>query len=372
MFYCGRLIYAAPLKIILTVTNDLSYDQRMWRICTALAEDGHAVKLVGRQLKKSITLNHQPYEQERLRCWFVKGKLFYAEYNIRLFFFLLFQKADAICSIDLDTILAGFFACRLKSIKQVYDAHEYFTEVPEVLERPVVRKAWEQIAAYTIPKIKNAYTVNESLAAIFEERYKTKFTAIYNTPPYREIAAPDNFKRRIILYQGALNEARGLEELISAMVHIDAILWLIGEGDLSYKLREQVKRLKIDNKVIFKGMVAPAELPTYTLQATIGINVSRNMGLSYYHSLNNKCFDYMHAALPSVTNDFPEYRRINDRFEIMLLTQCREDLLRNDILALLNNEELYLKLKQNCLLASKYYSWQAEKEKLKKIYAHLR
>src|SRR5437667_9925928 len=84
-------------RIYFTVTNDLTYDQRMKRICTSLAENGYDVVLVGRKLKQSLPLKKEKYKQNRIRCWFNKGKLFYFEYNLRLSNFLILKKMDAIC-----------------------------------------------------------------------------------------------------------------------------------------------------------------------------------------------------------------------------------------------------------------------------------
>lgn len=360
------------MKILFTVTNDLTYDQRMQRICNSLASNGYDIELVGRLRGFSKPLASNTYKQTRLRCFFNKGKLFYVEYNLRLFFYLLFHRADIICSIDLDTILPGYYVSKLKGIHFVYDAHEYFTEVPEVLNRPKVKAFWERLERHLLPKVKNAYTVNSSIAKLFEEKYHTKFEVIYNAPAYQVQDAENHFQDRILLYQGALNASRGLTQMIHAMQEIDALFWIVGEGDLSLALRKLVKSLNLDHKVIFKGMVPPAELPAITKQATIGINVSENAGLSYYYSLNNKCFDYMHAGLPSITNDFPEYRAINEKFGISLLTQCEEKLLINDLNKILSDKELYDNLKQNCLIASEYYCWQREERKLLNFYAKFR
>jgi hypothetical protein len=132
-------------KIIFTVTTDLTYDQRMKRICTSVSSAGYSVVLVGRKKKSSLPLNNLSYKQHRLNCIFEKGKLFYAEYNIRLFFHLLFNRFDIVCSIDLDTILPGYFASKIKNKPQVYDAHEYFTEMEEVVSRPFIKKCWQWI-----------------------------------------------------------------------------------------------------------------------------------------------------------------------------------------------------------------------------------
>ena len=157
-------------RLIFTVINDLTYDQRMIRICTSLVKQGYEVLLVGRTLKKSISLQSQPFQQKRLFCFFQKGKFFYLEYNLRLFFFLLWKKFDAVCAIDLDTILPAFYISRWKNKPIVYDAHEYFTEVPEVVRRPNVQRVWERVAQKTIPKCTHCYTVCQSLADIFYEK----------------------------------------------------------------------------------------------------------------------------------------------------------------------------------------------------------
>ena len=111
-------------QLYFTVTTDLSYDQRMIRICSSLAHAGYTVTLVGRSKSDSISLSSgQAFLQKRIKCLFQKGKLFYAEYNFRLFFYLLLKKMDGICAIDLDTILPCYYISKLKKVKRVYDAH---------------------------------------------------------------------------------------------------------------------------------------------------------------------------------------------------------------------------------------------------------
>src|ERR1700760_2522883 len=101
-------------RIFCTVTNELNYDQRMIRICTSLAKAGYDSPLVGRSHKGSLPLVPRLFRQHRLRLFFKKGKLFYLEYNLRLFFFLLFRKMDCICAVDLDTILPCYFVSTLR------------------------------------------------------------------------------------------------------------------------------------------------------------------------------------------------------------------------------------------------------------------
>lgn len=358
-------------RIICTVTNDLTYDQRMIRICGSLARAGYEVTLVGRQRPASRPLSAEPFRQHRLPCCFEKGKLFYLEYNLRLFFFLLAQPFDVVCAVDLDTILPGFLTSRIKSKTCVYDAHEYFTEVPEVARRPAVKRIWEWVARFTIPRLKYAYTVGEGLARLFEQRYGTPFVVIRNVPlshplPERQPGS----EKAIILYQGTLNEGRGLEQAIEAMQAVEgAELWLAGEGDLSAALRQQVQQQGLEHKVRFLGYVPPAELRALTLQAHIGLNLLENKGLSYYYSLANKAFDYIQAGVPSVNMAFPEYQQLQQQFGVfILLENLSASAVSQAVNRLLQDEVFYQSLRQNCLEAAKILNWEREEQKLLGFY----
>ena len=174
-------------SIVFTVTTDLTYDQRMIRICNSLVAAGYDITLVGRKLNSSLPLTTQPFKQKRINCLFEKGKLFYAEYNIRLFFYLLFKKMDCIGAIDLDTILPCYFISKIKKIKRVYDAHELFCEMKEIVTRPGIYKMWKKIERFTVPKFPNGYTVNQPIADEFKKMYAVEYEVIRNIALLKEI-----------------------------------------------------------------------------------------------------------------------------------------------------------------------------------------
>ena len=170
------------MRITFTVTNGLNYDQRMIRICNSLANEGNIVKLIGVKHSDSPALEPKNYQQQRLNVLFRKGFGFYFEYNVRLFFYLLFQKTDVFCCIDLDTMLPVYFASSLKRKIKVYDAHEYFSQQKEIITRPKIYRTWHFIERTFVPKFKHGYTVSEGIAQEFLKKYHVPYEVIRNVP----------------------------------------------------------------------------------------------------------------------------------------------------------------------------------------------
>ena len=360
-------------KIFCTVTNDLTYDQRMQRICTTLQRNNFEVKLIGRKISNSKELTKQVYQQKRLQCFFNKGFLFYAEYNIRLFIFLLFSDFDIVCGCDLDTLLATTLAAKIKSKKVVYDAHEYFPESPELIGRYFKQQTWYFLEKILVPKTDALYTVTDSIAEIFNEKYATNCKVVRNLPFENTTIINNNFSNNILLYQGAVNIGRGLNEMLLAMLKIsNAMFWIVGDGDEMLHVKDNIKELQLENKVKLVGKKTPIELKNITQEATIGINLLENRGLSYYYSLGNKTFDYIQAAKPQVMIGFPEYIALNKKYEIgVIVEELSIENIVQAIQSLINNKELYNRLQQNCIVASKELCWEMEEKKLIKIYTEL-
>ena len=351
------------------VTNDLRFDQRMARICNSLQEAGYSVTLVGRHNHKNIGLVQKPYRQVRLNCFFQKGKWMYLEYNTRLFFYLLFKKASVITAIDLDSILAVYVVSILRRIPRVYDAHELFTEMKEVITRPSIHRIWLLIEKGTVPNFKHGYTVSPSIADEFRKRYGVQFGVIMNAPILEKPTSKNTASKKYIVYQGAVNEGRGLEWLIPAMKVVEVELWICGEGNFSDQCRQLIKSHGLENKVIMMGMKTPEELRTIAVDAYAGINLVEPLGLNQVYSLANKFFDYIHAGIPQLTMDFPEYKRINDEFETaILIDRLSPEIISTALNNLLQNEVLYSRLLINCPAAAAVYNWQNEERKLKLFY----
>ena len=359
-------------KIASLVTNDLHQDQRMNRICTSLVNAGYDVTLIGRKRKSSRPLAKMPFHRLRLNCWFERSILFYGEYNIRLFFHLLFNKYDIINANDLDTILPAIYVAKLKGVKVVYDAHEYFTEQEEIVNRPSLKKFWKRIERFAIPKVDKAITVSQGYANLFEKEYPIPFNIVRNATVLR--LAPDNCtpSEEYILYQGAVNYGRGLEQILLAMQFVNSKLYICGDGDILPDLKKQAKKLGISDKIEFIGFIEPEKLREYTCGAKIGLTLFAKDGLSHWHSLANRFFDYMHSGVPQLAMNYPEYAIFNQKDEVaVLIDDIAPKNIAEALNQLLSDQELYSRLAKNARIAREHANWQAQEKVLLTVYSDL-
>lgn len=357
--------------IYFSVTTDLVTDQRMIRICHSLEKQGYSVLLIGRM--SSTALPNRPFDQIRLNCRAKKGKWMYLEYNCRLFFFLMTaKKPEVLVSIDLDTILPVYLTSKLRSVKRVYDAHEWFSEMKEVITRPVIKTIWTWVEKTYVPKFPNGYTVSYSIAESFKKLYQVSYEVIMNASVLHENESCLPSTPPYLIYQGAVNEGRCLEWLIPAMKNVPMELWIFGDGNY----REQCIRLINENglseKVIMKGTVSPEALHVITRKAYAGINLVEPFGKNQLMSLANKFFDYFHAGIPQLTMNFPEYKNINEKYTVALLIDRPDpELIAMQLNKLIQNKVLYEGLISNCKKAANTYNWQEEEKKLLRFYKKL-
>lgn len=366
-----RMAVSINKRVVFTVTNELTYDQRMIRIGTCLARNGYDVLLIGRNLKNAPPLSPAVFRQERISCIFNKGFLFYVEYNLRLFIRLLFLGTDIIGAIDLDTILPCLLAARIKKVHRIYDAHELFCEMKEISGRPIVYRIWKFIERHTVPHFPLGYTVNRPIAEELERLYRVKYDIVRNVP-FEDASPPvpaEQKKEKYLIYQGSVNEGRSFETLIPAMKYVDAPLLIFGDGNFMEQTRELVRKHALDAKVIFKGKVVPDALHKYTRQAWAGITLFDAEGRSNYFSLANRFFDYVQAGIPQLCVDFPVYREMTAIYPVALLTRdLSAENLAKPLNALLSDTELYEQLSKACLEARKKWNWAMEEKQLLDFY----
>ncbi len=356
-------------RVLVAVTNDISSDQRVHKVANYLTRKGFEVVVFGRVLPTTFEVDRL-YKIVRRKLWFNANFLFYAEYNIRLLIFLLKNKSTYILSNDLDTLPACFIASRLKTNKLVYDSHELFTEVPELQGRKFIRSFWKMLEKLFVPKVKNAYTVSNNIAAFYKNEYGIEMGVIRNVPYLINAGTsiPITFptKNKILLYQGTLSENRGLKQVMLSLNYLEKVdLVIIGYGKEKDELVNFATEQKLNERVFFLGRIDYDILHNYTKKADIGILLEELVGLSFKYALPNKLFDYIHNELPVLASPLIEVKELIDRHGVGILISSHEPKhIAEKISVLLSNEDYIKRIKNNQRVIKENYCWENERQKL--------
>lgn len=372
---------------IISVISDVYTDQRILRTASVLKELNYDILIIGRQTKhlasSKITHSSHHYHIQHIHPLFQKGIGMYACFNLlllcRLFYWILKYKSTHILlyANDLDTLIPNYILSKLFHLPIVYDAHELFTEVPELQYKSIKKKIWQSIEKKIIPTLPFAITVNESIARIYQQKYHTLFYVIRNLssvqqPSYvksrTELNLPTN--KKIIILQGTgINIHRGAEELVEAMQYLNEnyLLLIIGGGDVFDTLKKLVQQYALSQKVKIYDRMPADELYHYTCCADLGISIDKADYLNYLYSLPNKIFSYIHAHIPILASRLPEIEKIINQYQIGMFIDNHQPTHIADKIQEALHHPLYLQWKQNTYKASKELNWNIEKEKLKTI-----
>lgn len=369
-------------RIIVLVSNDLATDQRVQKVCKSLVALGYSPLMLGRLLPGSPEMPKLSVEFKRIKLWFKTGPLFYLELNLRYFFLLLFSKCDGIHANDLDTLLPAFLVSRIRSKKLVYDSHEYFTGVPELVNRPIVRKIWRFIESSIFPKLNHVYTVNDSIADLYEKDYAIRPLVMRNIPEVKALST-ESLSRSdlglpessflIILQGSGINVHRGAEEALEMMKFLSGCTLVIaGSGDVVEHLKTLAMQESLKDKVVFFPRMPYSKLMQITRCCDLGLTLDKDTNINYKFSLPNKLFDYIHAGIPVLASDLPEVRKIVETYQVGLISLNHEPSEMAVLIEKLRNDhDLYLKFKSNCLAAQPFLTWAIESEVLAYAYPNL-
>ena len=370
------------MRVVMTVSNDLATDQRVQRVCATLAQEGHEILLLGRKLSNSLPFESSTYRTKRLRLWFNRGPVFYAELNVRLFFILLFSRCSVMHANDLDTLLSVWLISKIRNKHLVYDTHEYFTGVPEIQKRPVVKAVWKRIEKFIFPKLKHVFTVNESIADLYRNDYGNKGIHVMRniSPANVKIELADDLVVglpsncfRIILQGNGINVDRGGEEAVQMMQYLDdCVLLIAGSGDVIQRLKEMVLELNLSARVVFFERMPYAKLLGLTTCCDLGLSLDKDTNINYRFSLPNKVFDYLRAGIPVLASDLPEVRRIVETHQTgWIAAEVNPKALAEQIQRIKNDSNAYSNLRSRLRKASLELCWENECKALLNLYKGL-
>jgi glycosyltransferase involved in cell wall biosynthesis len=230
------------------------------------------------------------------------------------------EQADVYHSHDLNTLYVGAMCKRKTGARLVYDSHELQTE------RNRMTKWWRRWAAWNekrwLPYADGMIVASPSWIDINRQKYgkvPDASVSIINTPALETIDEPRDLRGEleipedapILLYQGSIQENRGIEPAIDAITLLPkAVLVVIGYGYHRPTLEADVRKRGLTERVKFYGPIPNDELLEWTAAADIGMCNIVNSSLSYYTSLPNKLFEYIIAGVAVIGSDSPEIGRI--------------------------------------------------------------
>ena len=354
-------------KAIVTTSNNLVYDNRVHKITLTLIEQGFKVKKTGRNYPATEQKTNRPGEEKLFRLPVNKGPLFYFFLNVYTFIYLLSERFDLIWAVDMDTLPAAKTASLIKRKPIIFDGHEFFSESPELHERPLIKKIWYKLEQIFLPGCHQYYTVSPGLVKLYKEHFNIDFRLLRNLPLKSE--NPPQLKesnaQKIILYQGALNVGRGIAQTIEALKFLpeDYQFVIVGSGDCTEELKELTEHLNLAHRVKFIGPVPFEKLPKYHKHALVGICTYEDMGLNHYFSLPNRLFDYMQAGIPVLTSSFPDMAQIVTENETgIVLDNLAPRNVADALTQACEDQELRNKWKKTIPIAAEKFTWENEKK----------
>ncbi len=366
----------------MTVISDLVTDYRVHKICQTLHHEGYRVLLIGSCRKNSIGLKERDYQTHRIKLAFHRSALFYAEFNIRLFLWLLKHKADIYLGNDLDVMPATQLSALIHNKPLVYDSHEYFLGMAGMDQKPVRRLIWKAIEKMIFHRVKYAYTVSDSVRNLYRRDYDKKLTVVRNLP-FREnnhqmltpeekdwIALADQkipACKRILILQGAgLNAHRGVEELVYSMLFLDEArfhLLIVGGGDIFPRLEKIVLQNNLEGKITLIPKVPFTILDHFTRQAHLGLSIDKPSVINHRYSLPNKLFEYLHAGVPVLASRLVEQERIINHYHVgTFIENHHPEHIAQKITEIFENPCLWEQWKENTKLVRDELNWENERK----------
>ncbi|AFS69921.1 glycosyltransferase [Exiguobacterium antarcticum] len=281
---------------------------------------------------------------------------------------------DIMHANDLNTLPQAIFSA--KGAKIVYDSHEVQTD------RTGYGKGQGLFERHLLRFVDRTIVENETRADYHASLYGERPAVLHNYPFYQEfVPSPRPLHQElgisedepILLYQGGIQEGRGLERLIEAMPFIrSGTLLFIGDGKIKTRLQELAAQSPERERIHFLNKVPLNQLPTYTAAATVGFQVLQNVCFNHYSASSNKLFEYMAALVPVVAADLPEIRRVVETEAVGLLVDVESpEAIAVAVNQIVEEDGLRQAMKERTKQARRKYNWDKEKGRLLHVYREM-
>lgn len=208
---------------------------------------------------------------------------------------------------------------------------------------------------------------NSSILNNYKERVKV--IPLSFDPEISLLSKPRGFPSQRnfrLLFVGKLREYKGVKYLIEAIKSLPVTLSIVGEGENEPKLKDQVKTLGMESKVVFLKELSNEELKKVYQDADLfvlpSINEAEAFGVVQLEALAN--------GLPVINTNLKSgvpYVSLNGITGFTIQPESSEEL-RNAIQRIINDKDLYETFSENSLVRIKEFSRDALAESYLRLY----
>lgn len=284
------------------------------------------------------------------------------------------ENPDIYHSHDLDGLLCTWPAALLKGKILIYDSHELWSQNYPFSNLRGLQPLLGPLEKTLMLKVSKGITVNQSIADYLKKRYHKDFLSLRNLSDVKRnktgISLSKKFPgKKTILHLGGADEGRGLEQIIQASKFLskNIVVVFLGGGKTEAQAKEMAKEIGAKN-IEFLPAVLPSEIISSIKEADLGLALTQKASLSYYYSLPNKLFQYIAAEIPILGSNFPEFKKVIEKYQIGEVINPSSPKAIAEKIQLMIKESNQKKYRRNLKGLANEFDWLKESEKLVRFY----
>jgi len=383
------------------ILNSARSDVRALRASKALAEAGMAVSIVD---VESGGIQHREEEMHGVHVKHIVMPTSFVTTRFKRGAFvtaarlllkgaaeLLRTRADVYHALDLPALPACYLAAALRRKPLIFEAYELPLDILPEAEMGISRRWLNRLVGRLLPvmlgRCAGIITVSPPLVDLLRERYgHPDVRLVRNVPPYSPVVKSNRLRERlglgletrIALYQGYIQEDRGLETLVLAAQSLEPnnVIVIMGKAvaETQAHLNDLIARAGVEERVRLLPPVPYEELLDWTSSADIGLVV---LPIDYSSSillcLPNKLFEYLMAGLPVLASPLPAVREVVEKYDVgRVVTSTDPTIVGTAVNELLADEAALESMHHNSLEAARRrLNWESEKAQLTGLYGDL-
>lgn len=331
------------MNIAIVWKNDYPWDIRVEKMAAALADAGYEVCIIARNLRSAATteMSRPGVTIRRMRPWRLEllNKTFSLPAFFNPFWYLHILRVcgqvpvDVLIVRDLPLVLTSAAVARRYRIPLVFDMAENYpalwmevskgkgaTKANRILKNPRFARWIERLSFKCSDHI--ITVVEEARDHVFQAGVEPSTISIVSNTPDLEKCQTSHAQekpaswagRRVMLYQGYVNRARGLAVAVRAMARLrdefpDLLLVIVGTGDDVAALQRMVEDFHLGGAVAFSGWIPHSEI--FSMIEACNIGLITHLATEHKNTtVPNKLFDYMAFSKPVVVSSARPLRRI--------------------------------------------------------------